>query len=59
MDAELEKEMNEKLKKDVRVYVKRNFGKRCEAFAVDCPTCMCWLAYDRLFNWDSEVKWEK
>ena len=49
-----------KIKIDMKKYMIKTYGKRCEAFIVGCTCCEAWACFDRLFPLGSEeILWER
>jgi len=47
-DFEPENEEAKKILKDLEMFIKKGYGKRCKSMACGCPVCQMWAIYDLL-----------
>jgi len=40
------------LKKELKKWIIKNYGIRCEFLDMGCACCRVWLSYDTLFSYD-------
>ena len=38
------------MKKSMKKWIEKFWGKRCKEFEENCPVCKAWLCYDYLFG---------
>ena len=45
--------------KQFRKYLLKNYGKKCECFAIGCANCQVWLVYEQLKDIIKIIKYKK